>query len=162
MQSAPARLFLSNLTHLVLHDTDQYMIYPLGDLDNLTHFAGAFDADIYQYGEQEGAIANLEEWARRLFVQPASLLSEVGERFQMFVLLCSRRRMQQRWGQRWRDGLKEWVRNANKSDPRLYLVPFDHDQNNSERWRDAEARGERSIWDEAADLLREAQSKHPV
>ena len=132
------------------------MIYPLRDLDNLTHFAASFDASLYQYDEQD---TNPVRRARSLFRQPATCLDTVGEKFRVFVLLCARGRTQQRRGQQWRGSneLKEWVLGANSCDLRLYIIPFDHEQNDIERKWDDEARGGKSIWEEAVDLLLEAQ-----
>ena len=77
----------------------------------------------------------------------------------MFVLLYNPGQLRQRWGENWRSSpkLRRWVLNTNDTDTRLYFIPSERSVTNAERRWEVEARGEKSIWDDADELLLEMQ-----
>lgn len=148
----PAKHFMLNLTHLVLHRARETIDLPLHDLPNVTHVAIPFSLTKYQYNTQT-AIARGETY--HPFATAVNILPDATGELQMLVLHVPHHEMASRWGLKWQSSpfLKKLVLNANTADKRLYITPMS--RNNKEivqKWED-EVRGVGSLWDEAVDLL---------
>jgi len=147
-----ARQFMSNLTHLVLHQGRESIDLPLHDLPNLTHVAIPFSLVKYQYNVQT-AVARGEAYYP--FAAAVSILPEARGNLQMLVLHVPPHELTSRWGVKWQTSpfLKKLVLNANTTDKRLYVTPMSRYKEDIERRWEDEARGVGSIWDEAVELL---------
>lgn len=125
----PAKHFMLNLTHLVLHRARETIDLPLHDLPNLTHVAIPFSLTKYQYNTQT-AIARGETY--HPFATVVNILPDATGRLQMLVLHVPHHEMASRWGLKWQPSpfLKKLVLNANTADKRLYITPMS--RNNKE------------------------------
>lgn len=154
MDSHPGLLRLeqifSNITHLILINSNQSSIHlPLRSFMNLTHVALPYGGDL--------PFSTTQQITMQVINTAEIILSNAGVHIRMLIMHLREEQL----ALRQEDSndmplIQSLALEANRRNERIYILPMNRKEISVFQTWEKEARGDGSVWDDAADLLRES------
>lgn len=146
----PLEQIFSNITHLTLVNSNQSSIHlPLRPLISLTHVALPYNGDL--------PFSTTQQIIMQVIDTAETILSNAGVHIKMLIMHLREEQL----ALRQEDSndmplIQSLALEANRRNERIHILPMNRKEISVFRTWEKEARGDSSVWDDAADLLRES------
>lgn len=146
----PLEQIFSNITHLTVINSDQPSIHlPLRPLTSLTHVALPYNGDL--------PFSTTQQITMQVIDTAETILSNAGVHIKMLIMHLREEQL----ALRQEDSndmplIQSLALEANRRNERIHILPMNRKEISVFRSWEKEARGDSSVWDDAADLLRES------